>query len=191
MCSRYYLKDELYDRLEELLGSLNEEIHMAGDVYPSENALVMKGSKEQHPVACRMLWGYPGYGGKGLVINARAESVEEKPLFREGIRHRRCIIPASGFYEWDRNKQKITFHLPDAETIFFAGCYDLFGGVDCFTILTTEANSSMQPVHDRMPLILKREEIADWLFTNHYRELLHKTMPELVKECDYEQLSFL
>ena len=66
-------------------------------------------------------WGYPGINGSGVIINARAESVREKKMFRDGIRRRRAVIPARYFYEWSRNKEKNIFRRKDRDTVCMAG----------------------------------------------------------------------
>ena len=70
------------------------------------------------------------------------------------------MIPAKGFWEWNKSKEKFSFERTDSQVLFMAGCYDCIDGQDRFVILTTEANSSVKPVHDRMPLILERNELT-------------------------------
>ncbi len=107
------------------------------------------------------------------LINARAETLAEKPSFREAFRHRRLIIPASGFYEWQKTgrgaKQPFYFYLKDKEVFGFAGLWeewlDKESGelLETCTIITTEANALLEPVHDRMPVILKAKDYDQWL----------------------------
>lgn len=107
------------------------------------------------------------------LINARAESLSEKPSFREAFKHRRCLIPASGFYEWRKAergaKQPFYFYLKEKDVFGFAGLWeewlDKESGelVETFTIITTAANAVLQPVHDRMPVIIKAENYDEWL----------------------------
>lgn len=111
----------------------------------------------------------PGIGNK--LINARSETVEEKPSFREAFSRRRCIIPADGFYEWKREsgrKQPFFFRLKDERPFGFAGLWDRWEGaggqvINSCTVLTTEANTVLRPVHDRMPVILHPEDYELWL----------------------------
>ncbi len=112
-------------------------------------------------------------GGR-LVINARAETVEERPLFRDALLNGRVLIPAQCFYEWDREKVRFRFAHPLHRDLLLAGI--MIG--DSFVILTTAANRCMAPVHDRMPLLAEREEC--WLGNGpSFRELLRATPPEL------------
>jgi putative SOS response-associated peptidase YedK len=111
----------------------------------------------------------PGIGNK--LINARSETVEEKPSFRGAFRRRRCIIPADGFYEWKREagrKHPFYFRMRDERPFGFAGLWERWEGeggeaINSCTILTTEANKILSPVHDRMPIILDPENYSLWL----------------------------
>lgn len=115
------------------------------------------------------------------LINARSETVEEKPAFREAFKKRRCIIPADGFYEWQRTdgkKQPFFFQMRDERPFGFAGLWERWQGVggeaiESCTILTTEANEVLRPVHDRMPVILHSDDYELWLDEDmRKRELL-------------------
>ena len=105
------------------------------------------------------------------LFNARSETVAEKPSFREAFRKRRCIIPADGFYEWRKEggrKQPFYFRMKDDSPFGFAGLWERWEGeagapVNSCTILTTEANEVLRPVHDRMPVIIHPEEYSLWL----------------------------
>lgn len=141
-----------------------------------------------------MAWGFPSYQGKGLMINARAETANERPMFRESVKNRRCVVPAKHFYEWDREKNKVTFKSREGDALYMAGMFDHFQGEDRFVIITTEANESMRKVHDRMPLLLEESEVAGWLRNDKStEEFLRKKPEELEKEQEFEQvkLSFL
>jgi putative SOS response-associated peptidase YedK len=103
-------------------------------------------------------------------INARAEGITSRPAFREPFRTRRCLIPATGFYEWKamgRVRQPYLIERDDHAPFAFAGLWDRWtspaGPVDSCTIITTEANARVAALHDRMPVILAREDYARWL----------------------------
>jgi putative SOS response-associated peptidase YedK len=114
------------------------------------------------------------------LINARAETVGEKPAFREAFRKRRCVIPADGFYEWqktEQGKQPFFFRMIDERPFGFAGLWERWEGegrvVNSCAILTTEANEVLRPVHDRMPVILHPGDYELWLDEDvRKRELL-------------------
>ena len=135
------------------------------------------------------------------MINARAETLTEKPSFREAFRSRRCIIPATGFYEWQKvekgAKQPHYFYLKETEVFGFAGLWeewlDKSTGelLETCTIITTEANEVLKPVHERMPVILKVENYDEWLDpkvkdTDKLQNLL---VPYAAKEMDEHPVS--
>ncbi len=111
----------------------------------------------------------PSIGAR--MINARAETAAEKPAFRTALRQRRCLIPADGFYEWqarEGGKQPFHIRLADGGLFALAGLYEHWKAPDgswlsTCTILTTEANELMRPLHDRMPVIIAPEHYALWL----------------------------
>lgn len=107
----------------------------------------------------------------GRLINARAETVAEKASFRAAFRHRRCLVVADGFYEWqrtERKKQPFYFRLRDGQPFAFAGLWERWQAPDgetiaSCTILTTEASELLRPIHDRMPVILDPKDYDLWL----------------------------
>lgn len=111
----------------------------------------------------------PGIGSR--LINARAETAAEKPSFRSAFKRRRCLLVADGFYEWHRSpdgKQPYYFHLNEHQPFGFAGLWEHWEDgagdvIESCTILTTEANDVLRPVHDRMPVILNRKDYDLWL----------------------------
>jgi putative SOS response-associated peptidase YedK len=111
----------------------------------------------------------PAIGNR--LINARAETAREKPSFRNAFRRHRCLIPASGFYEWqrqERGKQPYFVRMRDGRPFAFAGLWDRWesadeGAIETCTILTTAPNAVLAPIHDRMPVILPPAEYARWL----------------------------
>jgi putative SOS response-associated peptidase YedK len=111
----------------------------------------------------------PGIGNR--LINARAETAAEKPSFRNAFRRHRCLIPANGFYEWqrqERGKQPYFIRMRDGRIFAFAGLWDRWespneGVIETCTILTTAANTVLAPIHDRMPVILPQTDYAQWL----------------------------
>jgi putative SOS response-associated peptidase YedK len=104
-------------------------------------------------------------------INARSESLLERPAFRDAFKKRRCVVPADGFYEWRGPKSRrepLRFHRSDGGLLLFAGLYDRWqepeGGLRrTFTIVTTGANALVTPIHDRMPAILAEGDVEEWL----------------------------
>lgn len=113
----------------------------------------------------------PNVGSR--MINARGETVAEKPSFRAAFRRRRCLVPADGFYEWKRtgsSKQPYFIYLKSDAPFAFAGLWEIWTGPDgseleSCTIITTEPNELMADLHDRMPVILSPDDYAEWLGT--------------------------
>lgn len=125
----------------------------------------------------------PAIGNR--LINARSETAREKPSFRNAFRRRRCLIPSSGFYEWqrrERGKQPYFVRMRDGRLFAFAGLWDRWespdgGAVETCTILTTSANAVLAPIHDRMPVILPKAMWEIWLDpTNQNIEMLQKLL---------------
>lgn len=189
MCGRYYVDDETAREIERVVRRVDAGLKPGRnmDIYPSRKAAVLTG---RHPglYAEEMAWGFPQYGRKGLLINARAETALARRTFRESVLHRRCIIPAKHFYEWDAAKSRVTFWRKDSRTLYMAGFYNRFQEEDRFIIITTQANASVADVHDRMPLILEERELEDWVYDDGFLDFaLHKTPVPMRKYQEYEQ----
>lgn len=136
-------------------------------------------NRESKTLLTKLKWGLIPSWAKDTdsvkaLINARAETLAEKPSFRDAFRKRRCIIPTTGFYEWQKakgsvGKQPFYFFLKDKPVFGFAGLFenriDKETGeiLETCTIITTQANEVLKPVHDRMPVILKAEDYELWL----------------------------
>ena len=103
---------------------------------------------------------------------------------------RRVVVPATWFYEWNKYKEKNVFYRENQPVLYMAGLYNRYQDEDKFVILTTAANESMKPVHDRMPLLSERDEIGEWLLEDNPTEnFLQKTPSLLERRADFEQMS--
>jgi putative SOS response-associated peptidase YedK len=134
-------------------------------------------------------WGLVPFWSKELpgttpVINARAESLDEKPMFRQPFKKRRCLVPADGFYEWARTgkKQPYRFVMADESPFAMAGLWDEWTNVPgksimSFAIITTSPNKLMEPIHNRMPAILAEESFNEWLNSDNEKELFEMLKP--------------
>ncbi|MBQ3389721.1 MAG: SOS response-associated peptidase [Firmicutes bacterium] len=192
MCARYEISPFVIERIKALAESRSEVCDRVaeGEYRPSQEALVITG-QEGRLTAAVMAWGYPRRDGKGLIINARSETILEKRSFRRSALATRCVVPASSFFEWDYTGEPVVFTVPEQPVLYLAGIWDHFDGEDRFTILTTEAKESMRPFHDRMPLILEESEIRPWILEgDRFHLLLKKEMPRLESFRETEQLSF-
>ena len=219
MCGRFFWDNDAEEAFEDDFPELiriaraQEKSLRAGDCMPSMDALAVVGGQAvvgaqpavgahsavgaQPPYAAKPIsaeilkWGFPGFDKGKLLINARAESVKTKSTFADSFASRRCVLPAAGFYEWDRKKEKVTFRLGDKPILYLAGIYRPYGAEKRFVVLTREANDSMRPVHDRMPLILSKEEVRPWVGNmEEAGGILTKELPQLVAERPYEQMTF-
>ncbi len=188
MCCRYYYDEKMAREIEKICKNIDRKLRMAaGEVCPSEKAPVIIGRKGKL-LLDEMQWGFPQQDGKGLLINARCEGIDEKKTFGESVRRRRCVIPASGYFEWDSRKNKVTFNRADHKPVYMAGVYNLVDNAERFVVITTEANESVSNVHDRMPLVLEENEIDMWIYDDKATEfILNKKSPELGQHREYEQ----
>ena len=196
MCGRYYVDDETTKEIEKIVREVSTRMEQKKDVCPSNSAMVLHKGVSSMKVA-DMSWGFPGHGDHNLIINARIESAMQKPTFKNSIVSRRCIIPAKGFYEWDKSKNKIQFERMDQKVLYMAGIWKPGIDSNCFVILTTAANTSVISVHNRMPLILEQNELENWIFDHEFIEyavhkvptVLNKITPDIPKGSEYKQMS--
>jgi putative SOS response-associated peptidase YedK len=174
MCGRYSLVKSEQDLKYYYRGALNGLDGFRGpnwNVAPSQTMPVVTSEGFE-----MMTWGLvPSWSKEFKVsfttINARAEGLAEKPMYRGPFKRSRCLVPATGFYEWQKlagGKKPYYFSIPGQELFSFAGLFDTWrspGGEEfkSYTIITTTPNSVMEGVHDRMPVILSRQDEADWL----------------------------
>ncbi len=162
------------------------------NIAPSQDIAVVRSLGGGERSLGMLRWGLlPGWARDPRIghrlINARAETVAGKPAFRNAFRQRRCLIPADGFYEWQRRdgaRQPWYFHRRNQGLMAFAGLWEHWdrGGelIESCTIITTRANTAMAPVHDRMPVIIAQADYQGWLETPaaEARDLL-----ELLRPC--------
>lgn len=200
MCGRYHVDEDTAKEIEKIIQLTDENMRkrtsvnfqmQARDIHPTETAPVLTASDSGLECSLKR-WGLLGFQGKQVIFNARSESALEKRSFREGMVHRRIVVPAVWFYEWNRNKEKNLFYRKGKPVLFMAGIYNHYEDGDRFTILTTQANASMKPVHDRMPLVLEESEIIPWIFDSQKaREFLQKVPCQLERKAEYEQLRLI
>lgn len=187
MCGRYQVVVEESELREIIFNALSDadidtgSYIVGGEVFPT-NVLPVLINENGVKAAKLYKWGFPQYKGSGVIINARSETIESKPMFANRFRYTRCLVPSSGFYEWSKpTRQKYMFTMPDDNLLYMAGLWGDFGGEPSFVIITADANKSVNSVHSRMPLVLRRDELDEWLFdTDSARLLLRGVLPELV-----------
>ena len=166
MCGRYYLASEDMDRIiTSLLRSLDAPgCKMSGEIFPGDTAPVIAPNRARESKAFAMQWGFSLGKGKRL-INARSESALEKPMFKESMRIRRCLIPASFYFEWGQeDKTKYMFRPAEGKGVCMAGIYRPEpGGRYAYAVLTRDAAPSIRQLHPRMPVILPSDACLPWL----------------------------
>ena len=187
MCGRYGADEKVNTWIASRCQTSSDNILRVGDIRPGERtpAIIMGRSK---PLVVPMTWGIQGKSG--LIINARKETIWEKPSFRHLIQNRRCLLPASCFYEWDSEKHKATLSDKDDEVLFLAGVYQAEPEGGRFVIITAPADETVRPIHDRMPVRIPESLISAWLSdADSAKELLDSATVPLRREQAVEQMS--
>lgn len=189
MCGRFYIDFARLDSdMARLLRGWNKDPQRPpfeeGEIAPTDMAPVIVTSRIGMTMR-RMRWGFPLRKGKGVTFNARAETVLENSFFRKALLANPAVIPVSGFFEWRevpgrRKKAKYLFQAWGGTSLNLAGFYATFPMVgrrheERFVVLTTRANSSVEPYHDRMPVLLRPEEREDWVRGGRLLEVLART----------------
>jgi putative SOS response-associated peptidase YedK len=174
MCGRFTIGE-----IKELITRFSIDTPIADmprpryNLAPTQDAPIVVRASPNRLVMMR--WGLIPFWAKDAkigsrMINARAESLAERPAFRGSLKDRRCLVPTTGFYEWKAADGKVPYlaRVKESRLFAMAGLYDRWKGpsgqeVHSFTIVTTSANELMSPIHDRMPVILSREDEDAWL----------------------------
>ncbi len=173
MCGRYSQAQSVKDIAARFaLKNPPQELAPRWNIAPMQEAAVVLRERGGNTLAM-LRWGLvPSWAAEASIgaklINARAESVVEKPSFKRSFKTRRCLVPADAFYEWSKDKTAFRFHLPDRSLFAFAGLWDSWESAEgktlrTFTIITTNASPVVKPVHGRMPVILPPEKESRWL----------------------------
>jgi putative SOS response-associated peptidase YedK len=162
---------------------LGKSLSMSGDLYPADIAPVLAPNKYGNMAIFPMAWGFTYKATPKPLVNCRVETADRKPLWRDSWYRRRCVIPSSWYYEWGyplydedsrsmiehRNTKKIKFAIQTegSDVTYIAGLYryEEHSGmqVPMFTVLTREAAGTVKDIHDRMPVILDKEDVNDWI----------------------------
>jgi putative SOS response-associated peptidase YedK len=177
MCNRYALSKKQERVILQDYETLDLYFTERFNIAPTQSAPVVL-IDEGKPVCRELKWGFTPKWSKAPVTNAQFETLDEKQIFKEAFEGRRCLVPASGFYEWISRlggRQPVLFLLNDERLFFFAGLYS--AALDSFVIITTAANSFVRGVHNRMPLILSPGDYTRWLGpkSQNYKTVLPTT----------------
>ena len=170
MCARYEISMELEDELlEQIIAAFNRRerrgnVRQSGEIFPADIVPAVARSRSGARDVFAMQWGYTLQGKR--VINARSETAHERPLFADGIANRRCLIPGSWYYEWHHSAPghpKLAIRPRGATGILLAGIYRIEQNQPVFAVLTRKPEGALRDIHDRMPVMLPPEMVADWL----------------------------
>ena len=181
MCTRFHLlKEHLRTVLADLGIEAPADLVSRYNIAPTSQVFAIRPREVENPnpnlEAVRLRWGLTPKWARSdepasRLVNARAETVASKPSFRAALRSRRCVVPASGFYEWEtvgRAKRPWLFRRRDERPFGFAGLWETWRAIDgvaveSCTIITTTPNAVLQPIHDRMPVMLEPAQFTTWL----------------------------
>jgi putative SOS response-associated peptidase YedK len=176
MCGRFTLYDSTEVLSKEFGAPIRLDLAPRYNIAPSQEVAVVRSRPDGEREFALLRWGLipswakdPSIGAR--MINARVETAPEKPAFRNAFRHRRCLVPMSGFYEWRKEgKAKHPYHvsLREKNVMAIAGLWDRWAGaedapIESCTLLTTDANDVIAPLHERMPVIVAPENYELWL----------------------------
>lgn len=178
MCGRFTLRTPNQIIAEEFMLTADPQLAFKFNIAPTMDVAVVK-ADDGGRILSEMRWGLVPFWADDLsigarMINARGETVAEKPSFRAAYRQRRCLVLADGYYEWTKvagGKQPYYFHMPEHQPFAFAGLWESWdkgglGPLETCTIITTHANEQTRPFHDRMPVILDPVDYDRWMLTD-------------------------
>lgn len=170
MCGRYYVDTGADDpEIRRIIDEVNEKYKntpqlaamKTGEIFPTDTAAVLTGEQ-----SVLMKWGFARFDLKGKVINARAETLREKPMFQKLFKGKRCLVPASWYFEWEKaGSVKRKYAIGTGKTIYLAGLYrfEQTENLPVYVIITKPAAENIAFIHDRMPAIIGEDLRERWL----------------------------
>lgn len=207
MCCRYYMEmsPELKPYVDEarnsalgkkMIVTLGKPLKTEGEIFPTDMVPVIATSKSRRQTVFLMVWGFDVKGLDRPVVNARVETAGTKPSFKDSWLTRRCIIPTSYYFEWEHFKRpdgktktgdKYAIQPEGSSVTYLAGLYQLqeYRGLNypVFTVLTREPSEELKKIHDRMPMVMPEDAIADWINPdNKAEEVMPMSLTEMVAE---------
>lgn len=204
MCTRYYIDNyredfrELFEEVkrsrlaERFIVRMAKPIIYSGEVRPTDVVPVIVPDQNGQRTVFPMKWGFTLKGSNQPLVNARVESAATKPTFKESWERRRCVIPASWYYEWKHYKavdgktktgDKYLIQSKDSSVTWLCGLYRIEDDLPVFTVLTKAPTEELAQIHDRMPVILPGDKISDWINPSSTpEELLSSALSEMVIE---------
>ena len=188
MCGKYYFSAENSDDKIRILSAMMERnypgAYKTGEIFPGDTAPAII-QKQGRIVPVPAIFGFPGFQGSRLLVNARAETAAEKKTFAACLNDRRVILPATGFYEWSHDSQKVKyiFTVDLLPVMYLCGLYQIIDGQFHFVILTRAANASMEEIHDRMPVIVGENEVRPYLTDRSAAEAILESAAPALSRC--------
>jgi putative SOS response-associated peptidase YedK len=197
MCSRYFLDADGNIIAYTFRVPVNDRVQRRFNIAPTQQAPVIRAGRDGALEAAMLRWGLVPFWAQDLrigakLINARSETVAEKPAFREAFGRRRCVVPASGYFEWTGEPK---YRVPHAITVEerpllpFAGLWESWrdaagATIETYTILTTAANPFVSGMHDRIPAILEDRDVDTWIrgSAEEAWQLVKPYAPETMRE---------
>jgi putative SOS response-associated peptidase YedK len=162
MCGRYLFVEKDEEMQEWIKMAQPGTMFTSNEVYPTQPSLVIV--KNEIIQTSAMTWGFVKWDDdKKRIINARQETVARSPFFKASFEQYRCVVLASGFYEWDQHKDRYLIKLKENPVQYMAGVYQLKDGKQMFAILTQAAQADFEAIHNRQPVFLKKTEIDPYL----------------------------
>ena len=166
MCGRY----QLFDNKNKEIKKIIEEVRLrysnpdfpVGEIFPSNLGVILTlKNGELYPEL--MIWGYPFK--EKLIINARSENLHSY-FYADDFQKRRCVVPVSGFYEWDSSRKKHYISSSENEALYLGAIYRNIDGTNHYCIITKDASERLKPIHSRMPVIMNKEQAIEFLSRN-------------------------
>ena len=212
MCSRYFIEmsPELIPYIEaaeaapltaKMMDRLKKPLKTEGEIFPTDMVPVIASDKNRNRAVFPMLWGFHSKGPGRPLINARVETADQKPSFRDAWNTRRCVVPASCYFEWSHHKtpdgktrtgDKYAIRPASGTPTYLAALYQIeeHAGLKypAFTILTREPGRSIRSLHDRMPVILPQNSISAWIDPTKPPEEIHRIAAAAITEVVAEEV---
>ncbi|MBQ9328896.1 MAG: SOS response-associated peptidase [Solobacterium sp.] len=200
MCGRYYigngdvfqdlLKEAKQSAIARFLEEKQQIVKPSGEIFPMDTVPVIAYNRSGAVSVFPMVWGYTMKGRSGCVINARAETAADKPMFRDGWKSHRCVIPASHYYEWrhepssetkKKTAEKYAIRPLEGGIVWLAGLYRMEEGIPHFVIVTKEPVPSIRFIHDRMPVMFDETSRLRWIHPDlKAEEVLQDAVTEVI-----------
>ncbi len=207
MCTRFYVEPAYYAPIitraqklklaDDMMRHLGKPLTMSGEIRPTDVTAVLAPNKEGRVAVFPMLWGFSHEATDAPIVNCRLETASQKEMWKDSWFRRRCVIPCSWYFEWEhfrspdgkRSKigDKYLIQPKGSHTTLLAGLYRIEerNGVNCpvFAVITRDATEELRSIHDRMPVILSRDDVESWIKPDgNPMEISQKALIEVVME---------